>query len=60
MDNIVKASIVVDGKESSLKDFLLNNFRGPDGEKPINVTFELKRGDYVRNEINESRGQSKS
>lgn len=44
LDHVKKATLKVGGKEIDFKEYLLKSFRGPNGEKPVNVTFELGKG----------------
>ena len=43
-DHIKSATLKVNGQDVDLKQHLLDAFKGPDGEKAINVTFELVKG----------------
>ena len=49
---MIKATLKVPGKDIDFKQYLLDSFRGPNGEKPINVTFELVEGKNA-NDANE-------
>ena len=44
LDHIKKATLKVNGKDVDFKQHLLDSFKGPNGEKPVNVTFELVKG----------------
>ena len=44
LDHITKATLRINGEDVDFKQHLLDSFRGPNGEKPVNVTFELVKG----------------
>ena len=41
---IKKASIVVGGEGLDLADYILNNYRNKEGERPISVKLSLVKG----------------
>lgn len=44
MSEIVGITLMTGGDGVDLKQHILDTVRGPNGEKPVNVTFELVKG----------------